>query len=173
MGDLLSVVRIKRDMRPPLNETDLMARLNTVDEQSTLSALMEHAFDRFINSHILRITLPPGITAALKGKARSASGNTLDINLSRAVVGEGISGLLVLRDCRASVTWKTTMLDARNCSRYYNTSSRLSDVPAPFPNRVPGRRQWPDGRNASRYAAQHNIRYAIIFSLPARRSGQV
>lgn len=85
MGDLLSVVRIKRDMRPPLNETDLMARLNTVDEQSALSALMEHTIDRFIGSHILRITLPPGITAALKSKARSMSGNTLDINLSRSI----------------------------------------------------------------------------------------
>ncbi|VVC33473.1 Protein of unknown function DUF1676 [Cinara cedri] len=85
LGDLLSVVRIKRDMRPPLNETDLMARLNTVDEQSALSALMEHTLDRFIGSHILRITLPPGITAALKGKARSISGNTLDINLSRSI----------------------------------------------------------------------------------------
>lgn len=72
-------------MRPPLNETDLMARLNTVDEQSTLSALMEHTIDRFIGSHILRITLPPGITAALKSKARFISGNTLDINLSRSM----------------------------------------------------------------------------------------
>lgn len=89
LGDLLSVVRVKRDMRPPLNETDLMARLNTVDEQSALSALMEHTLDRFISSHILRITLPSGITAALKGKARSLSGNTLDINLSRAI-GEGM-----------------------------------------------------------------------------------
>lgn len=88
LGDLLSVVRIKRDMRPPLNETDLMARLNTVDEQSALSALMVHTLDRFIGSHILRITLPSGITAALKGNARSMSGNTLDINLSRAL-GEG------------------------------------------------------------------------------------
>lgn len=88
LGDLLSVVRIKRDMRPPLNETDLMARLNTVDEQSTLSALMVHSLDRFIGSHILRITLPSGITAALKGNARSIAGNTLDINLSRAI-GEG------------------------------------------------------------------------------------
>lgn len=88
LGDLLSVVRIKRDMRPPLNETELMARLNSVDEQSALSALMEHTLDRFINSHIVRITLPDGITAALKGKARSMSGNTLDINLSRAI-GEG------------------------------------------------------------------------------------
>lgn len=89
LGDLLSVVRIKRDMRPALNETDLIARLNTVDEQSALSALMEHTLDRFISSHILRITLPAGITAALKGpKARSMSGNTLDINMSRAV-GEG------------------------------------------------------------------------------------
>lgn len=88
LGDLLSVVRIKRDMRPPLNETDLMARLNTVDEQSALSALMVHTLDRFISSHILRITLPSGITAALKGNARSMFGNTLDINLSRAI-GEG------------------------------------------------------------------------------------
>ncbi|KAL5234469.1 hypothetical protein ACI65C_001879 [Semiaphis heraclei] len=88
LGDLLSVVRIKRDMRPPLNETDLMARLNTVDEQSTLSALMVHSLDRFIGSHILRVTLPSGITAALKGSARSIAGNTLDINLSRAI-GEG------------------------------------------------------------------------------------
>lgn len=76
-------------MRPALNETDLIARLNTVDEQSTLSALMEHTLDRFISSHILRVTLPTGITAALKGKARSLAGNTLDINLSRAI-GEGI-----------------------------------------------------------------------------------
>lgn len=90
LGDLLSVVRIKRDMRPPLNETELMARLNEVDEQSALSALMEHTLDRFINSHVVRIALPEGITAALlKGKARSMSGNTLDINLSRAI-GEGI-----------------------------------------------------------------------------------
>uniref|UniRef100_A0A2S2P005 Uncharacterized protein n=1 Tax=Schizaphis graminum TaxID=13262 RepID=A0A2S2P005_SCHGA len=88
LGDLLSVVRIKRDMRPPLNETDLMARLNTVDEQSALSALMVHTLDRFIGSHILRVTLPSGITAALKGNARSIAGNTLDINLSRAI-GEG------------------------------------------------------------------------------------
>lgn len=88
LGDLLSVVRIKRDMRPPLNETDLMARLNTVDEQSALSALMVHTLDRFISSHVLRITLPSGITAALKGNARSMTGNTLDINLSRAI-GEG------------------------------------------------------------------------------------
>ncbi|KAF0768521.1 Uncharacterized protein FWK35_00014066 [Aphis craccivora] len=88
LGDLLSVVRIKRDMRPPLNETDLMARLNTVDEQSALSALMVHTLDRFIGSHILRVTLPSGITAALKGNARSIAGNTLDINLSRAL-GEG------------------------------------------------------------------------------------
>jgi len=88
LGDLLSVVRIKRDMRPPLNETDLMARLNTVDEQSALSALMAHTLDRFIGSHILRVTLPSGITAALKGSARSIAGNTLDINLSRAI-GEG------------------------------------------------------------------------------------
>lgn len=88
LGDLLSVVRIKRDMRPPLNETDLMARLNTVDEQSALSALMVHTLDRFIGSHILRVTLPSGITAALKGNARSIAGNTIDINLSRAI-GEG------------------------------------------------------------------------------------
>lgn len=94
LGDLLSVVRIKRDMRPALNETDLMARLNMVDEQSTLSALMEHMIDRFINSHILRVTLPTGITAALKGKARSLSGDTLDINLSRAI-GEGKQYLLI------------------------------------------------------------------------------
>jgi len=88
LGDLLSVVRIKRDMRPALNETDLMARLNAVDEQSALAALMEHTVDRFIGSHILRVTLPAGITAALKGSARSTSGDTLDINLSRAI-GEG------------------------------------------------------------------------------------
>jgi len=75
-------------MRPALNETELMARLHAVDEPSALSALMAHTLDRFIGSHILRVTLPAGITAALKGNARSMTGNTLDINLSQ-VVGEG------------------------------------------------------------------------------------
>ncbi|XP_050437098.1 uncharacterized protein LOC126843550 [Adelges cooleyi] len=88
LGDILSVVRIKRDIKPPLNETDLMARLNNVDEQSAVSALMEHTMDRFIGNHVLRIALPAGITAALKGKGRAMPGNTLDINLSRAL-GEG------------------------------------------------------------------------------------
>lgn len=90
MGDILSVVRIKRDMKPPINETELMARLSNVDEQSAMSALMEHTMDKFISNHVIRITLPVGITAASKGgQSRSLSGNTLDINMSRALGEEG------------------------------------------------------------------------------------
>ncbi|XP_050533907.1 uncharacterized protein LOC126901483 isoform X2 [Daktulosphaira vitifoliae] len=89
LGDILSVVRIKRDMKPPINETELMARLNNVDEQNAMSALMEHAMDKFISNHVIRVTLPAGITAALNGgQGRSMIGNTLDINMSRAL-GEG------------------------------------------------------------------------------------
>ena len=43
--------------------------------------------DSFLDSHVLRITLPTGVTAAVAGDARS-SGSVIDVNLGRAI-GEG------------------------------------------------------------------------------------
>lgn len=61
-----------------------------------MGGLLEHAVDSFLDSHVLRIALPTGVTAAVAGDARS-SGDVIDINLGRAIgEGESVSILLLL-----------------------------------------------------------------------------
>jgi hypothetical protein len=85
---VLAVVRTKRDLGPKIKEDDLKARLNNGDSSSALSTLLEYNLERFLQSHVIRLTLPSGVTASVSGNARSSdgvSGNTIDINITRAL----------------------------------------------------------------------------------------
>ncbi|XP_018909939.2 uncharacterized protein [Bemisia tabaci] len=94
LGNFLSIVRLKRDLSPAIVEEELKARLasNEVEAQTALGALMEHTLDKFVDNHVLRVNLPFGMTAAMvdenSAERRSSSGNSIDINLGRAL-GEG------------------------------------------------------------------------------------
>lgn len=86
---MISVVQNKKDHGPVIKESDLEARLNSDEASSALSALLEYNVERFLQSHILRVTLPAGITASVSGNGNARSsdsglvGNTIDINLAR------------------------------------------------------------------------------------------
>lgn len=88
IGDMISMVRNKRDVGPKIKESDLEARLNPGEASSALSALLEYNLERFFQNHVVRVTLPAGITASVSGNARSSDnlvGNTIDINISRVL----------------------------------------------------------------------------------------
>lgn len=79
-----------------IKESDLEARLNPDEATGTLSALMEYNVERFMQQHVLRVTLPAGMTASVTGNARSLAsspaGNTIDINITRVL--EEVTGKL-------------------------------------------------------------------------------
>ncbi|XP_065213077.1 uncharacterized protein LOC135840453 isoform X2 [Planococcus citri] len=89
LGDLLSIVRTKRELGPVIRESELEARLNPDDATNSLSALLEYNLERFLQQHVLRVTLPAGMTASVTSNARSfpggSIGNTIDINITRAL----------------------------------------------------------------------------------------
>lgn len=97
IGDVISIVRNKKELGPVIDESDLEARLSPGEASSALYTLFEYNFERFLRSHVLRITLPAGITASVSGNSRSSSitstGNTIDINISRVL--EETTGKLI------------------------------------------------------------------------------
>lgn len=79
-----------------IKESELQARLNPGEASTALSALIEYNLERFLQSHVLRVMLPTGITASVSGNARSSSsfpGNTIDINITRVL--EETTGMYV------------------------------------------------------------------------------
>lgn len=89
INEVLSVVRTtRRDLSPKIKEDDLKARLNNGDSSTALSSLLEYNLERFLQTHVIRLTLPTGVTASVPSNARSSdivSGNTIDINITRAI----------------------------------------------------------------------------------------
>lgn len=82
----LSFVRVSKGINPPITE-QLLASRHITDEQ-TLGTLLKEVFDDFVDSHILRITVPV-INARVD--ARSARGHCYDFNLGDSALGNDTS----------------------------------------------------------------------------------
>lgn len=75
-GGYMSFVKVSQGLTPPITE-QLLASRHIADENS-LGTLLREIFEDFVDSHILRITVPV-INARLD--ARSARGHCYDFNL--------------------------------------------------------------------------------------------
>ncbi|XP_065200460.1 uncharacterized protein LOC135831696 isoform X2 [Planococcus citri] len=78
-GGYLSFVRISKGLTPPITEQLLASR--HISDESTLSNLLKEVFEDFVETHVLRITVPV-INTRLDG--RGARGHCYDFNLADA-----------------------------------------------------------------------------------------
>lgn len=80
VGDAVSMVRVGGDPGPPITEDGLKARL-LPGQEGEVGALLQHSFFNFLNSHVLRFSLPEGLSVSSGGRAL---GDSFEINLGRA-----------------------------------------------------------------------------------------
>lgn len=80
-GEAVSVVRVGKDPGPPITEEGLQARL-LPGQEDAVGALLTHSFFSFLDNHVIRFSLPTGVTASTGGRAL---GDTFEVNLGRAL----------------------------------------------------------------------------------------
>lgn len=90
-GGYLSFVRVSQGLTPPITEQLLASR--HITDENTLSTLLKEVFEDFVDTHILRITVPV-INTRLD--ARSARGHCYDFNLGDNKDENGTSGKFLI-----------------------------------------------------------------------------
>ncbi|XP_054275168.1 keratin, type I cytoskeletal 9-like [Macrosteles quadrilineatus] len=80
VGDAVTMVRVGGDPGPPITEDGLQARL-LPGQESEVGALLQHSFFSFLSNHVLRFSLPDGLSVTSGGRAL---GDSFEINLGRA-----------------------------------------------------------------------------------------
>lgn len=79
-GDYVSFVKVGGIAKPPIMTEELMFSRNMADENSA-SAMLRQLFEEFVDSHILRISVP---VLNAKFEARSSKGHCYDFSLNDA-----------------------------------------------------------------------------------------
>ncbi|XP_039275430.1 keratin, type II cytoskeletal 1-like isoform X2 [Nilaparvata lugens] len=86
-GDWISVVRVDKESESAdptsSNEIGDSSRSTSYDF-STFTTLLEKKFDKFLESHVVRVALPTGVIARVDGESREF-GSSVDISIGRAI----------------------------------------------------------------------------------------
>ncbi len=90
-GGYMSFVRLSQGVAPPITEQLLASR--HVNDETSLGALLREVFEDFVESHVLRITVP---VLNARVDARSARGHCYDFNMGEIKLSNDTQGKVEL-----------------------------------------------------------------------------
>jgi hypothetical protein len=88
IGNAVSIVRVGEVYSSLVNDSGFEDRLNNIkDQEGGLGILVDESVGRYLDSHVIRVSLPAGIRAKVEGYAEST--NALDFGLGNIPADEG------------------------------------------------------------------------------------
>jgi hypothetical protein len=86
VGNLVSVERIGEVYSSLVKDSGFEDRLNNIQDQGVLGHLLEERVERYLDSHVIRVSLPSWIRADVEGYAEAT--NVLDFGLGNVPADE-------------------------------------------------------------------------------------
>jgi hypothetical protein len=88
VGNSVSVVRVGEVYSSLVNDSGFKDRLNNIkDQEGGLGILVDESVGRYLDSHVIRVSLPAWIRAEVEGYAKAT--NALDFGLGNVPTDEG------------------------------------------------------------------------------------